>query len=206
MTWFINRSVSQPIFTSSQIFLQLPGFWHSGIRIFRVTRWYGSFKAIKICHPMPEGNVNSLGQAFRSKSIWFTPKYCQWASLWELAEAEIFSYTTDLVTLCNHPSGEKIVCSVSTVEVCHLKYFLMLKEKSFTSLGDKGLTKLAQALDTRLIAMECGSVLTKRIRASYHLKIQPQVMRKSSQVTGCTYSSAILKIFQHAQRTNVPLT
>lgn len=111
-----------------------------------------------------------------------------------------------LVTLCNHLSGEKFVHSVSTVEFRHMKYFLMLKAKSFAFPVDKGLTKPAQVLDTRLLAMECGSVLTEGIRAQLSLENTAQVMRHSCQVTGCTYSPAVLKIFQHPQRTNVTLT
>lgn len=75
-----------------------------------------------------------------------------------------------LVTLCNHLSGEKIVHSVSIVEFRHMKYFLMLKAKSFAFPVDKGLTKPAQVLDTRLLAMECGSVLTEGTRA--HLSLE----------------------------------
>lgn len=48
-----------------------------------------ALKPIEICHPVPEENVNSLAQAFRNVSLFdWLPKYCQWASVWELAEAE----------------------------------------------------------------------------------------------------------------------
>lgn len=207
MTWFINTSLPQYFFQarfsySSQVFgTQVLGYSEGPVDV-------AALKPIETYHSMPEENVNSLGQAFRKKSIWLAPKILSvgfnvgigWST------KQVSCHTMGLVTLCNHLSGEKTVCCVSTAEFCHAKYFLMLKVKSFTFPVDKGLTKPAQVLGTSLLPVECGSVLPKRIRASYHLKIQPQVMRHSSQVAGCTYSSAVLKIFQHPQRTNVTLT
>lgn len=48
-----------------------------------------ALKPIEICHPVPEENVNSLAHAFRNVSLFdWLPKYYQWASMGELAEAE----------------------------------------------------------------------------------------------------------------------
>lgn len=166
-----------------------------------------ALKPIEIWRHMPDENVTFLAQAFRNVSLfWLASKILSMGlnvgTGW--SRKQVSCHRRGLDRFSNHLLGYKIVHSVSTVEFCHVKYFLMLKAKAFSFPVDKGLTKPSQVLDTG--ARDVAPCWLKWWGYSQRLKIQPHVMGCSFQVTGCKYLSAVLKVFRHSQRTSVTVT
>lgn len=135
-----------------------------------------ALKPIEIWRRMPDENVTSLAQAFRNVSLfWLASKTLSLGlnvgTGWSRTQESC--HRRGLVTFANHLLGDKIVCSVSTVEFCRVKYFLMLKAKSFSFPVDEGLAKPTQVLGTE----PCNVALCWLKWSGYNhdLKIQPHM-------------------------------